>query len=313
MRKIISISPFLPDVYSWVTWRISFINKRLTQKYKLKTIFRTKNSGNINKIIHLFDFNILRHIWKEKPDLIYCHTIWSVLYWVFSRVFLSRKYIFDDHNVEFDRMCSTRRYFLAFFVFFLEFIGIFLAEKIVVSSQFDRERLNKLYPFKFKCEIVTNKYTPENFLKNNLSRSVFFLNLNIDPKKHLILFFWFFDYMPNQEALNFIQKDLLPILDSRFHIIIAWNGSEKYKSSFQITYLWFYADIDSLIRNVDLVIAPIFSGAWVKIKVVQTLWLWKHILTTQEGARGIIDTNNLLLLTSKSDFLTNICNYFGIT
>ncbi len=305
MKQIIAISPFKSRIVSGVTWRIDFVSKKVSEFYKVDQIFRGDGG---NRFIHLFHPRIILRILRGPTDIILCHTVWSLLYWIFFKIFFNKPYIFDDHNVEFDRFRSTWKYFFSFFIYILEFFWILLANETIVSSNQDLRRLEKIYPIKFKSKVIENVYFPSP-LTRTIPRSDFFHRFWINHQKHILLFFWSMEYIPNQEAVFFIQKTLLPNLDKRFHIIVAWMGSEKYISNLQITYIWFYPDIDLLIFNSDLVIAPLFSGGWVKIKVIQTLGVGKYILTTAEGARGV-SPNNLLLVSDKRDFLNSIYSFF---
>lgn len=323
MKHIISISPFCAEIFSWATWRISFIVSLLQNESKVSEFYRwTKLKSNLlkkniffgspNKFIHLLDIRILRRIYlSDKNSLIYCHHIWSSLYGIFARIFFNRKYIFDDHNVEFDCMNSRKRPVSALFIYVLEFLAIYFSDKTVVSSLEDMVRIQQLYWLKKAIEVSENKYIPKN---NNpfLSRRDFYSPLWIEPDKKLLLFFASFDYSPNREALTFIQKDIIPYLDDSYHVIVAGLGSENFPSTSKVTYLWFFNDIDLLIKMSDIIIAPIFSGWGVKIKVVQSLALKKYIITTQEGIRWIHNYDAwLIALAHKWNFLeviVNTCN-----
>lgn len=91
-------------------------------------------------------------------------------------------------------------------------------------------------------------------------------------------------YYPNQEALFFIKTDIVPYLDSsKCIVLVAGLDSEKFiDRGDSILGLGFVNDIDSLVAISDLVIAPLFSGAGVKIKIIHALSFGKKVLTTSE-------------------------------
>lgn len=128
----------------------------------------------------------------------------------------------------------------------------------------------------------------------------------------MLLFFGAMNYAPNREALLYIQKNIAPFLDAnKYLILVAWLYSDEYKTpDLPIKYMGFVQDLDSLISSVDLVIAPIFSGGWVKIKVLQALSLNKYVLTTYEGARGIED-NDHMKISNERQFLSDILSFSG--
>lgn len=326
MKNIVSISAFPEEVDSWVTWRVNFINTRLLNEDNLVIrFFRwTQNKNRVknqyiyiwskNKYIHLFDLKIIKQIFFIKNPILYCHTIWSVFYGIFFRI-LWKEYIFDNHNVEFDRMLSTKRFLMAFFIYLLEPLAIRFAKKTTVLSFSDKARLHHLYWKNLKIEVVECIYEISKKIEK-INRKVFFDWIWVDSTKKIVLFFAAFNYnyFPNTEALEFVQEKIIPNLGEKFHLIIAWKWSDKYQSNFQVTYLWFYPDLDQLILQADLVIAPIFSGWGVKIKVIQTLGLKQNILTTQEGLRGInSEGRHNIYMSSKDEFLSSIFDFFDLS
>lgn len=317
MHSIISISPFCIQVISGATWRISFITSFLKKEGRVFEFYRWsyQNESNLskdlffwskNKFIHFFDFRVVWRIFKTPNATIYCHHIWSSAYGIFFSFLLGRKYIFDNHNVEFDRMRSSRRYILSLFIYVFEFLSIYFSDTTIVSSFEDKMRLIQLYPFTKRIEVHENKYV-SNLISSWVMRHAFFYTLWIDPGKKILLFFGSSWYFPNEEALLFIQTEIVPQLNDSYHVVIAWSISENFISTPQITYLWFIDDLDTLIIHSDLVIAPIFSGWGVKIKIIQSIALGKYIVTTKEGMRWIRNYNpNLIQVRERSDFLTGI-------
>ncbi len=314
-RNFISISPFPPKIVSGVTWRISFISELLEKKGNIiiksfrwssspgikieKSIFWTKN-----RFLYLFDPKILFLIakFRKKNVFLYCHTIWSGLYGLFGLFFFNIPFFFDDHNVEYDRFKSCHSY-KTYFIFLIESILIHFSSCTIVSSLSDKKRIYKLYG-KNHIVVIKNLF-PDNIQRRSLSLE--FLEKYWIWSRKTILFFGSFEYYPNQEALFFIQDYLSPHLDTKdYVIIIAGKGLEPFtKSEDDIIYLWFVEDIDNLILSVDLVIAPLFSWAGVKIKILHALSLGKYVLTTDEWTRGI-EPSRYIIIGDKGNFLEKI-------
>lgn len=317
-KNIIAISPFPPAVVNGVTWRINFINQLILNVSPGANFFyrgpKSKNTqlldkniyGHPNRFIHLFDpFLLLKIIFRPKKNVVlYCHTYLTWLYWVFFSIIFRIPFIFDDHNIEFDRFKSSRSY-ISYFIFFIEYAFIYFSEVLIVSSDNDKDRAIYLFKPK-KILVVKNVFAPwKEFDVQILSK------YNIAPSKKLLLFFGAMNYAPNKEACLYIQDYIAPFLDPNMYLIlIAGLHSEEYESlNLPVKYLGFVEDIDSLILSVDLIMAPIFSGWWVKIKVLQTLSLNKPIITTLEGARGI-DRHDCMIISSKDRFLSDILYFF---
>ncbi len=113
------------------------------------------------------------------------HTIWSFFYAIFFKAFFNIPYVFDNHNVEFDRFISTKRYFLAPFVFLAEFILLYFSKYVVVVSHADRQRLEDLYGRSDKIYVISIKITK----KPNLNKDFLFKKYYLPKDKNILLFF----------------------------------------------------------------------------------------------------------------------------
>lgn len=322
---IYSISPFYHlDVEDGVTSRISFICSKLSREaHQIITVMRGKKNKNSffdpqilhyfwtqNRFIHLFDLRIILFMLNRRSSpvksILYVHTIWSFFYAIFFKIFLGIPYVFDNHNVEFDRFYSTRRYFLLPFIFLSEKVLIYFAKYVVVGSDSDRNRLIQLYGRKDWFHVVEIKIK-----KKKRMDSIKILNkYGIPSGKIKLLFFWSFSYYPNKEALSYIENAIIPFLPHNYIFILCGknlNIPNKFIS--QALYLGYVEDIDELIYVSDCVVAPIFSWGWVKTKIVHAMIYNKSIITTVEGIRGIdISRYSNITIVNEKNALLNILN-----
>lgn len=324
-KNVISISPFNHQkVYNGVTWRIDFIVKFL--KIKSKKIFLVmrwdkKNlessfsseliQGSSNKYLHLLNPILIIKICRlplEDNSIIYCHTFLSWLYGIFFKTFFWIPFIFDDHNVEFDRFKSCRSP-LTLFIFIFEFILLKTCLLTIVSSYEDRQRIASLYGVS-NVEVIENFFEGNSWLKFN--RSLILQQMGLPNNKKIILFYGSFDYFPNKEALSFIGDFISPFLNpENYCIVVAGNYSDKFSGAYKhVVCLGFVPDIKPLIAIADLIIAPIFSWWGVKIKVLEALSAGKEIITTSEGVRWITYKWDNLIIADKNSFLQKIINHF---
>ncbi|MFN6038854.1 MAG: glycosyltransferase family 4 protein [Bacteroidota bacterium] len=122
------------------------------------------------------------------------------------------------------------------------------------------------------------------------------------------------DWSPNHEALIWILENIFPVLESlknSFHITVAGNKMpaefiQKTNKNFEVK-----GKIDNpekFIEQFGVLIAPIFSGGGLKIKVVEAMANGKLVITTPIGAEGLgaIENVHFLLCKTKEEFISAI-------
>lgn len=314
---IVSISPYKNFVENGVTWRISYINDKLSlsERFTVYKYFRSSKDlfhfsySNLtfewtsNKYLNLLYIPLIFKILsfhREKPTCLYCNTLWTWLYGLFFSFFMRVPYIFDNHNVEFDRFSSYSK-IMGFLVYPFEYLLVRNSLFTVLSSQVDRDRIEKLYKTNNNLTISNEFLFPSIRL---VDRTTILSSLNIDWNKKIILFFGSCDYEPNIEAVRFIDRIVAPFFYGKNYLfVIAGKCSQNLKiSADNIILLGFVDNIDDLISAADIIIAPIFSGWWVKIKILHSIALWKKVVTTPEGVRGIDFNPQQVFISEKENF-----------
>lgn len=111
-------------------------------------------------------------------------------------------------------------------------------------------------------------------------------------------------YGPNRIAIKFLKQiaDKLPI-----GMDISVIGNEHPIRHSRLTNIGI-VDIDDLYRHHDIHLAPIFSGAGIKNKVVEPLSLGLPVLTTNEGANGLVNLPNLYICHTENEYIETILN-----
>lgn len=324
--KIISISPFYHlEATDGVTARIVFICWLLEDLSEVSLFAMRWNLscnnkyipsqnlflGTKNKFFHLLDLRILLKIFFfRRKHLIYCHSIWSGFYALFALFFLKIPYIFDDHNVEFDRFVSTKRFVLAPFMLFFEKILVAFSYITVVWSDADRLRLIELYWQKNKIIVLPIEIKKKSI---SINKDNLFLNNGIPASPITLLFFASFNYYPNLESLRFIETEIAPFLSQKYQILICGKDlpTPAHPPS-NIVYLGYVDYLDELILSSDCIIAPIFSWWWVKTKIIHAMSYNKLIITTHEWVRGIsIEKYNQIIISDKTNFLQDIFRFLN--
>lgn len=90
----------------------------------------------------------------------------------------------------------------------------------------------------------------------------------------------------NYNGLHWFCEKVLPNLIGDVELKVAGKGSEQFSVYDRVRVCGFVDDIDAFVCHSQIVVAPIFSGAGVKIKVLDTIGYGKPLVTTPKGAEG---------------------------
>jgi len=123
------------------------------------------------------------------------------------------------------------------------------------------------------------------------------------------------DWAPNQEGLNWFIKNVWTRIHSKFPNLVfkiaGRNAPEKIIANFNkpnIEYIGAVDDAYQFMNQNSIMIAPLFSGSGMRIKIIEGMSLGKTIITTSIGSEGI-DTNhneNILIADTDIDFIKSI-------
>jgi glycosyltransferase involved in cell wall biosynthesis len=101
------------------------------------------------------------------------------------------------------------------------------------------------------------------------------------------------DWQPNIDAVNWVIENIIPsILKSTndFTFYIAGKNMGKNFLDMQTSQLIVAGEVESasdFIQKHDVLIAPIFSGGGMRVKIVEAMQVGKVVITTSLGAAGI--------------------------
>ncbi len=108
------------------------------------------------------------------------------------------------------------------------------------------------------------------------------------PKK-FILFCGSYSYKPNQQAIDFIIKKIIPIISLKnISLIITGHSSVDFKNA-NVFNLGLVSknELKFLYNNCICLFVPIFEGYGTRIKILEGLVLGSHILTTSKGIEAM--------------------------
>ncbi|WP_169720629.1 glycosyltransferase [Geothrix fermentans] len=152
------------------------------------------------------------------------------------------------------------------------------AKRIIVLSGRDKKIINRYYGIPpDKIENIGPALMPElhAFQKEMFS----------PPRK--VAFLGSMKRLENRDGLQWFVKYILPECPKLEITIIGETTPESVIEHSQLKYLGYIDDIEAIILEQDLMIAPLFSQAGIKIKVIESLLLKVPVLGSINAYSGL--------------------------
>jgi glycosyltransferase involved in cell wall biosynthesis len=129
------------------------------------------------------------------------------------------------------------------------------------------------------------------------------------PEPGTVGFIGSLDFRPNQDAVRWIIDELWPrVPDAR--LFIAGSGAPAWLRTLgrNIEFLGEVPDAQAFLRRMSIVIAPLFAGGGMRIKVLEAMALAKPIVATALGAGGIETENgrDILIADDVASFASSV-------
>lgn len=135
---------------------------------------------------------------------------------------------------------------------------------------------------------------------------------NIQP---VMAFIGNLNYVCNKQSIMWFINEVLPLIEKEklsFKLIIAGANPDKdiinaTSNKLNVDLVPNFNCIETILSSVDIVIAPIVSGAGVKVKILEALASKKLVITTELGQEGTTLINN------KHFVVVNNCDAVGFS
>jgi glycosyltransferase involved in cell wall biosynthesis len=120
------------------------------------------------------------------------------------------------------------------------------------------------------------------------------------------------DWMPNQESLVWFVEQVWPKVFAEFpdlqFNIAGRNAPLWLEKKFQVDGVNYHGEIpdaSTYLSDYNVLIAPLFSGSGMRVKIIEAMANAKTVITTNIGAEGIpcVSGENILLANSPAEFL----------
>lgn len=273
----------------WYLPEVSLLIKRVIDNYDIATVH-----VDFSQIFYL-----LRYIPKQVTTVAGAIDIATISFW--RRLLESRNiFYFIDGFIKFVQ------------IYFFEKKMIALPDFITVMSPEDEAFLHKLFPSTIgKTQVVRNGLEilpPTKLLKHAPGRANNPITLG---------FIGSFNHPPNRSAVRYLFEKIIPRLKLwkiPYTLVIAGNThKDEYNQLLfrtglirdkSIHFLGFVKDVDTFYKQIQVLVAPIYSGSGTRIKILESLGRGIPVISTHIGAEGIHIDSPYLTLTDTADGMT---------
>ena len=291
-----------------------------------KTIYLEKSINKIEKVWTLMHFYFDRHYlgWKRtKID----YNEYQVNFVEFTKMdYFIRdilksgyrgKIIVRAHNVEHDFFkinFTAHKTFMngAKYLISKKREGYMIANSdlVLAITELDKKRLIELYnvsPDKVQIFPVAV----------NLAKDTKVFNGKISERVKCLITgsLWF---GPNADATVWFLKEVYPAVRSICDLTVAgFRPNERVKQSCQESGVKLVDSPDNMepyFNETEMVLAPIFDGGGMKVKIAEALSYGLPVMTTDHGNIGydLIDRKNGFIANTAQDFISDIKFYYGL-
>ena len=142
----------------------------------------------------------------------------------------------------------------------------------------------------------------------------------ITPEKHNIVFTGSMDWLPNEDAMQYFIREVLPLVRKEIpDVTLTVVGRNPYaslvelgKTDQSIVVTGRVDDVRPYIEKAAVYIVPIRIGGGTRLKIYEAMSMAKPVVSTTVGAEGLPVTNNqeLVLADSAAEFATALVRLF---
>ncbi len=292
-----------------------FIDTRL----KLLDIVKYYNAHtpyNVERFYSLaFEKKLIEILTKNIFDIIIFESIYMAVYLNCVQKYSTAKCVLRSHNIEYKlwetRTIQEKNIFKKIYSKHLTTqlkkyeTDVFIKIKNIISITDDDEiNINRISSEfnTISIPFASNKY--DVYLEQKLKPTFYHLGA--------------MDWQPNVDGLDWALKFIIPNIiseNSEFDFNIAGRGMPKHFFDLQCKNINVNENVDNAITFInshDVLIAPIFSGGGMRVKIIEAMQLGKVVITTKLGAAGIPhfykNEKCILIAETADEFIEQINN-----
>jgi glycosyltransferase involved in cell wall biosynthesis len=307
----------IPESYREKTGlTLAYIDLKIKPLEAFLNLF-TKKSYHVERFISKPFVNKLKDILvKEQFDIVQIELLYMSPYLDIVRKYSSAKVILRAHNIEhliWKRVASEERNVVK---------KLYLKHLAKTLENYEKSVLNKfdgIVP-------ITNK--DAEFFKEFSGKPVnavsFGLNIESIPQiseeaEHALFHIGAMNWIPNQEGVKWFIDKVWPEISSRLprlKLYLAGREMPKWLMELNvknIVVLGEVPDAYEFIASKTMLIAPLFSGSGIRIKIIESMAMGKAVISTAIGAEGIDYTNgvDIIIADSKKEFVEAVIKLYN--
>lgn len=336
MKKILYITPFVPSERDAGTNFSKQLIEKIAEKnridlfyfkYSEDDIYKASNpninvltyvsNNKVYKIFNAFLYPILfplftvRFNWFVLLTLYrkVCKTNYDIIYFDFSQTFLYAKFlkcsskVLMSHDVIFQRFERKKSIFLWWVLKSECFLLHTKNAHIFTFSQKDTNLIAEKYKVP---SIPTNFFISHKILEIK--------DVSCDAS---FVMFAMWKRADNYIPLQWLMDNVFPYVSKKIKIIgggLSKDLKTKIENFQNVEYLGFLDNPYPLISSASALLAPLFSGAGVKVKVVESLACGTPVLGTKIAFEGIdIMYSDFMIHANSANDYINLINNFAIS
>ena len=285
-----------------------FINTKTNPISFLKSVLKNESYNTARFYSTSFSTHLQTEINSNQYDSIILESAYLLVYLDELRATFKGKIILRAPNVEYKIWEDYHAFSTSFFK---KKIYHYLAKKL---KQFEIDALSKV---DLVCAITENDKLQliEDGIPCPIAVIPFGIKQNFESnatiEQNKLFFLGAYNWKPNYDAALFLVKEILPeLIQSNHNIQIHLAGSfmpEEFYS-FASKNLHLHGKVvssEEFISKHGILVAPIFSGSGVRIKIVEALASGIPVIASTIAMQGI-PTNAVLLADNKTEFIAQI-------
>jgi len=235
---------------------------------------------------------------KFEPDVIQAEILWTALAGIFLKKKFKKPLVLVEHNVEylkFKDIGGISYFLLSYLLWVIERYACLWADKIVILSQEDKDRLIKLYGVRpDKIEVITTRLDLEFLTYREEGRRRIRQMYKIDEKTPVLAFIGNLKYEPNILAVRYTVEEVYPQVKEKFanarFLIIGQSDKRILKYQRKEVIFTGYLGREEMRDHLcaaDVIIVPVDSGSGIRTKIIESAACSRVVITTRFGAEGL--------------------------
>lgn len=226
---------------------------------------------------------------------------------------------YDISTISFLRRLKEVRDYKIKLVHYLRFLEIFFYERnnipkynqINSVSINDKNSIKKMFNVNHVVN-VPNGIEKVKFLKPNTKKNI--INLG---------YIGSFSHSPNITGVTYFLNEIAPLLEKKrinYQYFLAGENSIEEINYYlkdvpqyiknKVKILGFVKNSEDFYQQIDILIAPIFSGSGSRIKILEAISFGKLVISSPIGAEGVsIKTNFILIAHNPKEYIDHILDF----